>query len=139
MTAIARQRGGRRALELAVLIFAGEAIFGLPFHVARFFRPTLLAGLGLGSITSAAMPYPVVKPGDSPFQAPQSTGALTALVQSFTMFGSLLVAAPAIAFAGLSQKGAETAANRAAARSGDGAGHGSSGGRGSGRAGAGAA
>jgi ABC-2 type transport system permease protein len=61
----------------------------------------LLAGLGLGSITSAAMPYPVVKPGDSPFQAPQSTGALTALVQSFTMFGSLLVAAPAIAFAGL--------------------------------------
>ena len=61
----------------------------------------LLAGLGIGSITSAAMPYPVVKPGDSPFQAPQSTGAVTALVQSFTMFGSLLVAAPAIAFAWL--------------------------------------
>lgn len=61
----------------------------------------LLAGLGLGSITSAAMPYPVVKPGDSPFQAPQSTGAVTALVQSFTMFGSLLVAAPAMVFAWL--------------------------------------
>ncbi|GGI47515.1 ABC-2 type transport system permease protein [Agromyces flavus] len=61
----------------------------------------LLGGLGLGSITSAAMPYPVVKPGDSPFQAPQSTGAVTALVQSFTMFGSILVAGPAIAFAAL--------------------------------------
>lgn len=61
----------------------------------------LLGGLGLGSITSAAMPYPVVKPGDSPFQAPQSTGAVTALVQSLTMIGSLLVAAPAIVFAAL--------------------------------------
>ena len=33
------QRGAR----LACLIFAGEAIFSLPFHVPRFFRPTLLA------------------------------------------------------------------------------------------------
>jgi ABC-2 type transport system permease protein len=61
----------------------------------------LLAGLGIGSITSAAMPYPVVKPGDSPFQQPQSTGALTALVQSITMFGSLILAVPAIGFAAL--------------------------------------
>jgi MFS family permease len=28
------------------LIVAAEAIFGLPFHIARFFRPTLLAVLG---------------------------------------------------------------------------------------------
>ena len=27
---------------MATLIFAGEIIFGLPFHTARFFRPTLL-------------------------------------------------------------------------------------------------
>ena len=46
-------------------------------------------------------PYPAVKPGDSPFQQPQSTGAVTALVQSFTMLGSLLIAAPAVAFAAL--------------------------------------
>ena len=59
----------------------------------------LLAGLGIGSITSARFPYPAVKPGDSPFQQPQSTGAITALVQSFTMFGSLLFAAPAVVFA----------------------------------------
>ncbi|MFD4420879.1 hypothetical protein ACFWN7_05170 [Agromyces sp. NPDC058484] len=61
----------------------------------------LLAGLGVGSITSARFPYPAVKPGDSPFQQPQSTGAVTALVQSITMFGSLLVALPAIALAAL--------------------------------------
>ena len=32
----------RRALFMAALIVAGEAIFSLPFHVARFFRPTVL-------------------------------------------------------------------------------------------------
>ena len=61
----------------------------------------LLAGLGIGSITSAALPYPVVKPGDSPFQQPQSSGTVTALVQSFAMLGALVVAAPAIVFAAL--------------------------------------
>jgi ABC-2 type transport system permease protein len=60
----------------------------------------LLAGLGIGSITSAGLPYPVVKPGDSPFQQPQSSGTVTALVQSIAMLGALLVAAPAIVFAG---------------------------------------
>jgi ABC-2 type transport system permease protein len=61
----------------------------------------LLGGLGIGAITSARFPYPAVKPGDSPFQQPQSTGAITALVQSITMFGSILVAVPAVAFAAL--------------------------------------
>ena len=31
-----------RFLLMATLVFAGEIIFGLPFHTARFFRPTLL-------------------------------------------------------------------------------------------------
>lgn len=61
----------------------------------------LLAGLGVGSITSARFPYPAVKPGDSPFQAPQSSGTITALVQSITMFASLLFALPALVFAWL--------------------------------------
>lgn len=61
----------------------------------------LLAGLGVGSITSARLPYPAVKPGDSPFQQPQSTGTITALVQSITMLGTLIVALPAMAFAAL--------------------------------------
>ena len=32
----------RRSLILFSLIFAGELVFSLPFHVARFFRPTFL-------------------------------------------------------------------------------------------------
>lgn len=32
----------KRLLYIASLIFAGEAIFGLPFHMARFFRPIFL-------------------------------------------------------------------------------------------------
>jgi nitrate/nitrite transporter NarK len=32
----------RRILHIMVLILAGEMIFSLPFHTARFFRPTLL-------------------------------------------------------------------------------------------------
>lgn len=59
----------------------------------------LFGGLGVGSIASARFPYPAVKPGDSPFQQPQSTGAISALVQSITMIGSLLVATPAVYFA----------------------------------------
>ncbi len=31
---------------MVMLIFAGEIIFGLPFHTARFFRPTLLEAFG---------------------------------------------------------------------------------------------
>lgn len=35
-----------RYLYIAVLIVAGEMIFGLPFHTARFFRPTMLEVFG---------------------------------------------------------------------------------------------
>ncbi|MFA9410306.1 MAG: MFS transporter, partial [Deltaproteobacteria bacterium] len=31
-----------RLLFIGCLIVAGEAVFGLPFHVTRFFRPTVL-------------------------------------------------------------------------------------------------
>ncbi|MEZ4232320.1 MAG: MFS transporter [Polyangiaceae bacterium] len=43
----AAQSRFRRALALTCLIIAGEAVFSLPFHLARFFRPTVLAVLGL--------------------------------------------------------------------------------------------
>ena len=36
-----------RYLCIAALVIAGEMIFGLPFHTARFFRPTLLEVFGL--------------------------------------------------------------------------------------------
>jgi predicted MFS family arabinose efflux permease len=39
----------RRALYILVLILAGEMIFSLPFHTARFFRPTLLEVFGFSN------------------------------------------------------------------------------------------
>ena len=36
-----------RILHITALVIAGEMIFGLPFHTARFFRPTLLEAFGL--------------------------------------------------------------------------------------------
>jgi sugar phosphate permease len=37
----------RRLLVMSSLVLAGEAVFSLPFHVARFFRPTVLRVFGL--------------------------------------------------------------------------------------------
>lgn len=44
-----QERPGRlqRFLFMSGLILAGEAVFALPFHVARFFRPTVLEVFGL--------------------------------------------------------------------------------------------
>src|SRR5690349_16599767 len=52
----------RRLVGIAVLIVAGELVFALPFHVARFFRPTVLAGLGIGNaeLGAAMAAYGVV-------------------------------------------------------------------------------
>lgn len=104
-----------RAGRLVPVLIAGLLVIGLGSAVTVFVlddwrllpplvgvsTALLLGGLGVGSITSARFPYPAVRPGDSPFQQPQSTGAITALVQSITMLGSILVAAPAIGFGAL--------------------------------------
>jgi sugar phosphate permease len=39
----------QRAIHMLVLVLAGEMIFGLPFHTARFFRPTLLDAFGFSN------------------------------------------------------------------------------------------
>ncbi len=39
----------RRIFFILTLILAGELIFGLPFHTARFFRPTFLAAFGFSN------------------------------------------------------------------------------------------
>ena len=56
----------------------------------------VLVGLGLSSITSALLPYPVTRPGDSPFQQPQSTGATAALVQAVSFLAIVVLASPTI-------------------------------------------
>jgi ABC-2 type transport system permease protein len=61
----------------------------------------LLTGIGLSSIMSAAFPYAVVRPGESPFQQPQS-GSSSALAQSFSFLAIVLLASPAVLFAVMS-------------------------------------
>ena len=39
----------RRIILIIVLIIAGEMVYGLPFHTARFFRPTLLDVFGFSN------------------------------------------------------------------------------------------
>lgn len=39
----------KRLIHMLVLVLAGEMIFGLPFHTARFFRPTLLDAFGFSN------------------------------------------------------------------------------------------
>ncbi len=56
----------------------------------------LLVALGVSSVTSAAFPYPTVRPGDSPFAQPQAAGTTGSLVQSLSFFASVLAAAPAV-------------------------------------------
>lgn len=45
----------RRIATMLALVVGGEAIFGLPFHIARFFRPTLLAAFGLNNTELGAL------------------------------------------------------------------------------------
>jgi ABC-2 type transport system permease protein len=56
----------------------------------------LLVALGVSSVTSAAFPYPTVRPGDSPFAQPQAAGTTGSVVQSLSFFASALAAAPAV-------------------------------------------
>lgn len=61
----------------------------------------LLAGLGLSSVISARLPYPAVRPGDSPFAQPQAAGSAAGLIQSLAFFAALLIAVPPAALAAL--------------------------------------
>lgn len=52
----------RRALYIFALVLAGEAIFSLPFHVTRYFKPTVLEVFGFSNtdLGSAMAAYGVV-------------------------------------------------------------------------------
>ena len=56
----------------------------------------LLCGVGVSAFASARFPYPAVKPGDSPFQQPQSAGGTAPAVQSLTFFASIVLSMPAL-------------------------------------------
>jgi ABC-2 type transport system permease protein len=56
----------------------------------------LLTGLGLSSVMSARFPYPAVRPGDSPFAAPQAVGSASAVIQGFSFVVTFILASPTI-------------------------------------------
>ncbi|MET0779975.1 MAG: hypothetical protein ABWZ16_00470 [Microbacterium sp.] len=55
-----------------------------------------LTALGLSSISSVVSPYAVSRPGESPFQQPQRTGAAGAITQATVMLGAIVLSAPAL-------------------------------------------
>jgi ABC-2 type transport system permease protein len=61
----------------------------------------LFIGLGLSSVGSAQFPYPAVRPGDSPFAAPQSVATASSLIQGLSFFVTIVLASPAFIFAAL--------------------------------------
>jgi ABC-2 type transport system permease protein len=61
----------------------------------------LFTGLGLSSVGSARFPYPAVRPGDSPFAAPQSVGTASSLIQSLSFLVTIILASPTLLFAAL--------------------------------------
>jgi ABC-2 type transport system permease protein len=61
----------------------------------------LLSGLGISFVSSARFPYPVPRPGDSPFQQPNATTGITAAVQSVTFLAQFLLALPPVLLAAL--------------------------------------
>ena len=67
-----------------------------------------LCGLGLSSLSSVVAPYPVSRPGDSPFQQPQRTGG--GLAQGVVLVGAIVVSAPALWLGWVALSGDEDAA-----------------------------
>ncbi|BDZ49878.1 hypothetical protein GCM10025867_21190 [Frondihabitans sucicola] len=76
---------------VAVWLHGDFAAFGAEFGVCL---SLLLCGLGLSSVVSAALPYAAVRPGDDPFQQPQSTGSASGWSQSLMFGGALLLSVP---------------------------------------------
>lgn len=98
-------RLGRLAPVLAVsvpVLVAGSVVSGLvagdpPVAIALIgvAIALLLGGMGFGAIASAVLPYPVPRAGESPFQQPNASGGISALVQSVLFVLQLVAAAPA--------------------------------------------
>jgi len=104
-------RLGRAAPVLAIgvpVVVIGSIVCGVLYGdplvaagIAGVSGCLLLSGLGISFVSSARFPYPVPRPGDSPFQQPNATTGITAAVQSVTFFAQFLLALPAVLLATL--------------------------------------
>jgi ABC-2 type transport system permease protein len=83
----------------AILSAAVYGSFGILPALLGVGLGVLFTGLGLSSIGSARFPYPAVRPGDSPFAAPQSVGTASSLIQSLSFIVTIIFASPTLLFA----------------------------------------
>ena len=79
------------ALPIAIMLHGRWAVLPAMVGVCA---SLFLCGLGLSSISSALAPYPVSRPGDSPFQQPQRTGG--GLSQGVVLIGAIILSLPAL-------------------------------------------
>lgn len=84
------------AMPIAVLLHGRWAILPAMVGVCA---SLFLCGLGLSSLSSALAPYPVSRPGDSPFQQPQRTGG--GLAQGVVLVGTVVLTLPTLWWAWL--------------------------------------
>ena len=76
------------------------ALYGDPSVMLSLFGVCtciLFAGLGFASLISARFPYPVVRPGDSPFSQPQASGGAASFLQGLAFFATTAITAPSLA------------------------------------------
>ncbi|MFK4789940.1 hypothetical protein [Microbacterium sp. ZW T5_56] len=86
---------------LAIAITVSIALYGRWSMLPALVGVALclfLTGLGLSSISSVVSPYPVTRPGDSPFQQPQRAGSGIG-AQALVLIGAILLSSPALAAA----------------------------------------
>jgi ABC-2 type transport system permease protein len=56
----------------------------------------LMISAGVSNIASARWPYPSTRPGDSPFQQPQWAGSGSAIAQTVSILGGVVLSVPAL-------------------------------------------
>ncbi len=96
-------------LVVGVPLLVIAAILGAQVYGSTRILPALLGtglgllftGLGLSSVGSARFPYPAVRPGDSPFAAPQAVGTASSLIQSLSFLVTIILSSPTLLFAAL--------------------------------------
>jgi ABC-2 type transport system permease protein len=86
------------AIPFAILVYGRWAL--LP-ALAGVCLSLFLCGLGLSSIASVTSPYAVSRPGESPFEQPQRTGAGGVIAQGLVMLGTIVLSLPALWWAWL--------------------------------------
>ena len=88
-----------QAVLIALVTVAGAAVAGrwdlLP-ALLGLSAAVFGAGLGVSSVASALVPYPVAPPGGNPFSTPRGAGAATVLVQLATTAATTVLALPVL-------------------------------------------